>query len=88
MIINGQSFFDNSSRFNEGLNKNIYLFKINNFDPIFLSAKIKDFKIYKDNILVRDYIPTVEAESQRPCLFDKVEKNCYYNQGTGEFLWG
>ena len=44
------------------------------------------FKIYNDN-LVRDYIPVIDS-SNRPCLFDKVSKTCFYNQGTGEFLWG
>ena len=44
-------------------------------------------KIYDNDILVRDYIPVIDS-SERPCLFDKVEKECYYNQGTGEFLYG
>ena len=26
--------------------------------------------------------------NSRPCLFDRVSKECYYNQGTGEFLYG
>ena len=44
-------------------------------------------KIYDNDTLARDYIPVIDS-SERPCLFDKVEKKCYYNQGTGEFLWG
>ena len=44
-------------------------------------------KIYDNDTLVRDYIPVIDS-SERPCLFDKVSKECYYNQGTGEFLYG
>ncbi len=48
---------------------------------------VYSFKIYEGDILKRDYIPVIDS-TERPCLFDKVEKKCYYNQGTGEFLWG
>lgn len=51
------------------------------------SIIIYDFKIYDNDTLVRDYIPVIGSPS-RHCLFDKVEKKCYYNQGTGEFLYG
>ncbi len=45
------------------------------------------FKIYSNNKLVRDFIPVLD-EDNKPCLYDKVEKKYYYNQGTGEFLYG
>lgn len=44
-------------------------------------------KIIDNNNLIRDYIPVIDS-SRKPCLFDKVRKECYYNQGTGEFLYG
>ena len=44
-------------------------------------------KIYDNDALVRDYISVIDS-SERPCMFDKVGKECYYNQGTGEFLYG
>jgi len=49
--------------------------------------KVYYTKIYDGDNLVRDYIPVIDT-SNRPCLFDKVGKECYYNQGTGEFLYG
>lgn len=49
--------------------------------------RIYSAKIYNNDTLVRDYIPVVDS-SDRPCLYDNVEKKCYYNQGTGEFLYG
>lgn len=44
-------------------------------------------KIWHNNILVRDYIPVLDADS-KPCMFDTVSKKPFYNQGTGEFLYG
>ena len=49
--------------------------------------KLYLFKIYDNDKLVRDYIPVIDSNS-RPCLFDKVSRECYYNQGSGEFLYG
>ena len=52
-----------------------------------IKVKLKYLSITVDNTLVRDYIPVIDS-SNRPCLFDKVVRECYYNQGTGEFLYG
>ena len=54
---------------------------------IFEYKQLYYLKIYNNDTLVRDFIPVIDS-SERPCLFDKVENKCYYNQGTGEFLWG
>ena len=51
------------------------------------NVKLFYCKIYDSDTLVRDYIPVIDSNS-RPCMFDKVSRECYYNQGTGEFLWG
>ena len=68
---------------------NIYIFGMNT-DNSFgngSSYRLYSFKIIDNNSLIRDYIPVVD-EYQVPCLFDKVESKCYYNQGDGEFLYG
>ena len=67
---------------------NAYIFNVSGNKNGSVNSKTKVFfcRIYNDN-LVRDYIPVIDSSS-RPCLFDKVEKKCYYNQGTGEFLYG
>ena len=54
--------------------------------PEYGVERIYSSKIYDGDTLVRDYIPVIDS-SNRPCLFDKIEKKCYYNQGTGEFLY-
>lgn len=48
------------------------------------SYKIYWFKIYKDNTLVRDFIPATLGG--KPGLYDKVEHKMYYNaNSTGQF---
>ena len=51
-------------------------------------AKIKLYscKIWDNDDLIRDYIPVLDIEGV-PCLYDKVEKKYYYNEGTLEFLY-
>ena len=48
---------------------------------------VYSFKIYEGDTLKKDYTPALD-KNNRPCLFDKVGRECYYNQGTGEFLHG
>ena len=50
-------------------------------------ANLYYFKIYENNVLVRDFIPVLDRNS-RPALYDKVEGKYYYNLGTGEFNYG
>ena len=67
---------------------NMYIFSINSNSIADLApVRLYSYKIYDNNTLVRDYIPVIDS-SERPCLFDKVSRKYYYNQGTGEFLWG
>ena len=72
------------------LNYSIYVFAINmqgrTYDR-YTNIKLYSFQIFDVDNLVRDYIPVIDSTS-RPCLFDKVNRECYYNQGSGEFLYG
>ena len=54
-------------------------------NPMF--GKVYYLKIYEEGRIIRDYIPVIDS-SNRPCLYDKVEDKFYYNQGSGEFLYG
>ena len=51
------------------------------------SCKIYSFKVYENNVLVRDYIP-VKDSNNVACLYDKVSNEFYYNAGTGVFRAG
>lgn len=50
------------------------------------SIYLKYLKIYKDNVLVRDYIPV--RKGQVGYLFDKVSEQLFGNLGTGAFILG
>lgn len=85
IIMDGnKSITNNYTSFTSG--KSSYIFKVNGG----LSAskvKVYYLKVYDNNELVRDFIPILD-EDDNPCLYDKVEGKYYYNQGTGEFLYG
>ena len=48
------------------------------------SAKIYSCQIYDNGTLVRDYRPCYDPEGVA-CLYDKVTKTYFYNQGSGKF---
>lgn len=51
-----------------------------------MKAKIYNCKIYDNDVLVRDMIPVLD-KNDVACMYDKVNKKFYYNQGTGVFLY-
>lgn len=52
------------------------------------SIKLYYIKFYNYNDeLIRDFIPVLD-ENNIPCLYDKISKSYFYNQGTGQFLYG
>ena len=51
------------------------------------TIKLYYFKIYDNDVLVRDMIPVLDGEGV-PCMYDRVEKKFYYNAGTGQFVAG
>lgn len=53
----------------------------------YTSYKIHCCKIWDGGVLVRDFIPVLDW-NDRPCMYDKVTDELFYNQGTGEFLYG
>lgn len=52
----------------------------------FSKVKLYYFKIYDNDQLVRDFIPVITSDNVA-CLYDKVSKTCFYNKGTGNFLY-
>ena len=66
----------------------MYVLALNtNNSPRYSKTKLYYMKIRDNDTLVRDFVPVINSNG-RPCLYDKVEHKCYYNQGTGEFLYG
>lgn len=50
-------------------------------------ARLYSCKIYDNDALARDFIPVLDW-NDRPCMYDKVTDELFYNAGTGEFLYG
>lgn len=42
-------------------------------------------KIYLGNLLIMDLVPAKDSNNV-VCIYDKVKKECIYNQGTGNFI--
>lgn len=51
-----------------------------------MEGYIYSFKIYENGELVRDFIPALDYDNI-PCLYENINKQCYYNQGTGTFSY-
>ena len=70
---------------------NIYLFALNNtgtsVNGYFGYGKIYSYKHKRNGVLIRDFVPYLDANG-RPCMWDMVEGKPYYNQGTEEFSYG
>ena len=68
---------------------NFYLFRRNyNKDSPRNDIKIKSYKVKTyDDKLVQNLIPCLDSNN-RPCMYDTVSGQTFYNQGTGEFIAG
>ena len=92
-IDKGKIYFDNIQYQNQyesqkfKCNYNLVLFGVNTSNKITKSAVyVYDCKIYDNDVLIRDMIPVLDKNGIA-CMYDKVNKKFYYNQGTGEFLY-
>lgn len=64
--------------------------KYNDSNPVFdcyCICKVYSSKISKNGRLARNFIPALDPTG-RPCMFDLVTRRPFYNQGTGEFIYG
>lgn len=81
----------NSANKFEANKTNINLFCINLFCTsanhwIGSSVRIYSAKIYKDDVLIRDFIPILDTDGVL-CLYDKIESKYYYNTFVSEVSW-
>jgi len=82
----------NTQIYDFGINGgNIYLYgrngSLDHSQYVKVGSKIASCKLYKDNnILVRDFIPV--RKDGVGYMFDKVTKQLFGNNGTGEFILG
>ncbi len=52
------------------------------------NIRLHYLKIYKNNILVRDYIPCINKNNNEVGLYDKVDNIFFKNNGLGSFISG
>ena len=65
---------------------NLYIFNFNPTDSRTAQAKIYYFKIYNNDVLLRDFVPC--SYNGEPGFWDKVECKFYGNKGSGTFTLG
>ena len=70
---------------------NLYLFALNhmsNYPQDFATIQMEYCKIWDSNDnLVRHFVPAIDSEDV-VCMYDKVTKTFFYNQGDGNFTCG
>lgn len=79
-IVNYSSFSSTST---------LYLFNLNidSTSDYRCKCKVWGYRHYRNGVLIRDFIPVLDKDNV-PCMYDKVTGQFFYNQGTGEFLYG
>lgn len=91
------SFYNNEFRINGVTKKaiakvnfkcsySLYLMANNN-GGIIAGQRLYSARIWDNTNLIRDFIPCLNKDN-KPCLYDTVSRQAYYNKGTGEFLYG
>ena len=79
LILSGSGNFNFASN-----SKSLYLFR----GRTYAIASIGKTKIYDNDILVRDFIPTLDKNGV-PCMYDNITQKNYYNKGTSnDFIVG
>ena len=69
---------------------NLYLFGVTGYTnlPSVAPVKIYSCKIYDNNTLKFDFVPAIDINSGKPCMYDRVSKTYFLNKGTGDFIFG
>lgn len=67
-------------------NAPLYIFERSTHKHHFI-GDISTVNFKRNNIDVLNLVPCLDNNNQ-PCMYDTVSKQTFYNQGTGEFLYG
>lgn len=91
ILCNGELLISNDNVIKDSFTTpdNAYLFNMsgNPYVKNKFKGKIFTCKIYKSGVLMQDLFPCLD-KNNRPCMYDTVSQKPFYNQGTGEFLYG
>ena len=85
--VNGESYYTNGNK-NFTTSSNVIAFGAYYNQIKYAKARIYEISIWQDGITIsRNLIPSLDPDG-RPCMYDTVTKQPFYNYGTGEFLYG
>ena len=92
VMINAVADYVNSVvRFNElsyAISKKSRTYKtIKIFDSTSADVRVGVFKVNRGGTDIISLIPVMSCDD-KPCFYDEVSGQLFYNQGTGEFTWG
>ena len=59
---------------------------VRNGNTGYIKGRVYYLKIFEGENLIRDFIPVIDSNGIA-CLYDKIEKEFYYNQGKGNFQY-
>lgn len=64
----------------------ICLFALNNNEQVvqFSSIRVFYLNLYNGGQRIIDFVPVLDADGT-PCMFDKISRTCFYNDGSGTF---
>lgn len=88
VTINGEKYTFTAMTFEALYNFTIFALNIAGNIGNMAQAKLYKCKIYKNNVLIRDYIPAQMKISGEVGLWEKVDDLFYGNSGTGVFIAG
>lgn len=83
--IDGNIISSDTTDISSQINTNLTIFK---GGSRLSNMKLYYFKIYNGEELIMDFIPVKRNEDNIICLYDKVTKQYFTNQGTGNFIAG
>ena len=91
--VGGTTYASLSTAYTPANYQNMWLFWCNctgyySADVGHFVGRIYDWKIYDNNILVRDFVPVLKLPERIPCMYDRVSKTYFYNESTDPFLYG
>ena len=84
--IAGQNYKTEVSKEKQETDAPLYVFERSNHTSHFI-GDISTVNFKRNNVDVLNLIPCLD-NNNRPCMYDTVTKQTFYNQGTGEFLYG
>lgn len=88
--LNGNMFTSSTTQVTKGTTP-IYIFTIGNGSGVenrHVLIKLYSFKIYEENVLVRNMVPCYRKSDNVIGLYDVINGKFYTNSGTGEFIKG